>query len=375
MWGRGEPLPHKVGALGPLFAAVIEIMNDNELITEAGEASIDDATMNGGDLRSQLDVAKAKADENYNKYLLAMADFENYKKRMERDIESLVTRHRRKLLERLLPVIDNLERALQFDQSGGEKLRGGIEQTLRGFEAVLAGEGVKPFDVKGKPFDPRVAEAIGTLPANGAADDTVLEVAEKGYTIGEELLRPAKVHRRQDRRMNYKDYYTVLGVPKAAAEKDIKSAYRKLARKWHPDANPDNPKAAEEKFKEISEAYEVLGDPEKRRKYDALGSDWQRAAKQAEQQRQYRTRFDEEAYDFGPQGGAAAERLLRFLRHVLLRHRTPAGDATAFGLSTARTRSRNDDRALAARRLRRRQESGLAASRRSLPALSRNGNR
>ena len=88
--------------------------------------------------------------------------------------------------------------------------------------------------------------------------------------------------------MNYKDYYAVLGVPKGAAEKDIKSAYRKLARKWHPDQNPDNVKEAEEKFKEISEAYEVLGDSEKRKKYDVLGSDWQRAARQAEQQRQYR---------------------------------------------------------------------------------------
>ncbi len=107
--------------------------------------------------------------------------------------------------------------------------------------------------------------------------------------------------------MNYKDYYALLGVPKGAAEKDIKSAYRKLARKWHPDANPDNPKAAEEKFKEISEAYEVLGDPDKRKKYDALGSDWQRAARQAEQQRQYRsTRFDEDTFDFsGAQGGGA----------------------------------------------------------------------
>ena len=82
--------------------------------------------------------------------------------------------------------------------------------------------------------------------------------------------------------MNYKDYYEVLGVPKKAAAKDIKSAYRKLARKWHPDANPNDVKKAEEKFKEISEAYEVLGDADKRQKYDALGSDWSRAEQQAD---------------------------------------------------------------------------------------------
>lgn len=103
--------------------------------------------------------------------------------------------------------------------------------------------------------------------------------------------------------MNYKDYYAVLGVPKNAPEKDIKSAYRKLARKWHPDANPDNPKAAEEKFKDIQEAYEVLGDAEKRRKYDVLGSDWQRAAQQAEQQRTYRQQQADTTFDFGGFGG------------------------------------------------------------------------
>lgn len=110
--------------------------------------------------------------------------------------------------------------------------------------------------------------------------------------------------------INYKDYYQVLGVPKSAAEKDIKSAYRKLARKWHPDANPNNQKAAEEKFKEISEAYEVLGDAEKRRKYDALGSDWQRAAQQAEQQRRYRNQQQQEDFNFSKfgfnSGGAGA---------------------------------------------------------------------
>jgi DnaJ-class molecular chaperone len=76
--------------------------------------------------------------------------------------------------------------------------------------------------------------------------------------------------------VEYRDYYKILGVDRKADDKTIKSAYRKLARKYHPDVN----KGKDEKFKEISEAYEVLSDPEKRRRYDTLGPDWQRYAQQ-----------------------------------------------------------------------------------------------
>lgn len=73
--------------------------------------------------------------------------------------------------------------------------------------------------------------------------------------------------------MEFKDYYVILGVEKDATQEEIKKAYRKLALKYHPDRNPDN-KQAEEKFKEITEANEVLSDPEKRKKYDQLGANW-----------------------------------------------------------------------------------------------------
>src|SRR5499426_4226844 len=77
--------------------------------------------------------------------------------------------------------------------------------------------------------------------------------------------------------VKFRDYYESLGVARNAKEDDIKKAYRKLARKYHPDLNPNN-KQAEEKFKEIQEAYEVLGDEEKRSKYDQLGANWKNGA-------------------------------------------------------------------------------------------------
>jgi len=103
--------------------------------------------------------------------------------------------------------------------------------------------------------------------------------------------------------MEYKDYYKIMGVDKKATVKEIKQAYRRLARKYHPDVNPGS-KEAEERFKEINEAYEVLGDTEKRKKYDELGANWknyeqwQQAGGQASGQP-----FDWSQFGFAPRTG------------------------------------------------------------------------
>jgi DnaJ-class molecular chaperone len=86
--------------------------------------------------------------------------------------------------------------------------------------------------------------------------------------------------------MEFRDYYKVLGVDRKASDAQIKSAYRKLARKFHPDVNPNN-KEAEAKFKELNEAYQVIGDAEKRKKYDELGADWEHGVSQEEMMRRY----------------------------------------------------------------------------------------
>jgi molecular chaperone GrpE len=165
------------------------------------QADVPTASENGGTaaatadaaLQAQLDAANARADENYNKFLLAMADFENYKKRIERQFREIADSGRREILKRFLPVMDNLERAVSFESAGDDALRNGVQQTLKGFENLLTMEGVKAISVKGKKFDPKVAEAIGTQAAEGVEDDVVLEEAQKGYMIGDDLLRPAKV--------------------------------------------------------------------------------------------------------------------------------------------------------------------------------------
>jgi len=133
---------------------------------------------------------------------------------------------------------------------------------------------------------------------------------------------------------DFKDYYSILGINKNASESDIKKAYRKLALKYHPDRNP-NDKEAENRFKEVSEAYEVLSDPEKRKKYDQFGQYWQQADQF--QQRGGRTRTtttgfgnDMGGFDFSQYGSFE-----EFIDELLGRFNTTGGTRTRYKYQTS----------------------------------------
>jgi len=153
------------------------------------------ASADAGSLRSELDKARAQAQEQRDLYVRALADFDNYKKRTERLIREQSDAGRRALLNRMLGVLDNLERAAAFRVQGTppEQLVDGLLATMKQFTTLLEAEGVRPIDLTGKAFDPKISEAVGTRIEPGKPANTVVDEARKGYVIGDELLRPAQV--------------------------------------------------------------------------------------------------------------------------------------------------------------------------------------
>ncbi len=124
------------------------------------------------------------------------ADFENYRKRAAKDAAAAGSRAKAGLVRELLPVLDNLERALTLageENGAGAKVLEGVRLVHADLVGVLQRSGVEAFDPEGQPFDPTLHEALSTRPQDGTHPGTVVEVVEKGYRLNDQILRPARV--------------------------------------------------------------------------------------------------------------------------------------------------------------------------------------
>jgi molecular chaperone GrpE len=158
----------------------------------------------GSDLEAKLAAAEKEKKENWERYLRAAADLENTRKRQKREIDDAKVDAKQRVLKEILPVVDNLERAIEHagGAPGAQPIVEGVQLVLRQLITAFERLDVTPVEAEGKPFDPNLHEAISQQESD-AAPGSVVQVLQRGYKSGDRLLRPALV---------------VVAKPKASAE-------------------------------------------------------------------------------------------------------------------------------------------------------------
>ncbi len=165
------------------------------MFNELSDEPLDQPADSGSEvqaIRLELQEALAKAAENLDGWQRALAEFQNYRKRIERDRLTEQASMKGDLIKRVLPVLDDLERALQ-NRPADDAWAGGIELIQRKLQAILEAEGVKRIDAEGLPFDPNFHEAISQEPVDDAESGQVVAVMQQGYMLGDRVIRPAQV--------------------------------------------------------------------------------------------------------------------------------------------------------------------------------------
>ncbi len=159
---------------------------DEKILQEEAEV-IEEAAK----LEAELEAAKKELEGFKEKYLRLLADFDNYRKRTAAELEAAKREGRLEVLRAVLPVLDDLERALEHAEAEPGAILEGVKKIKDAFLRILAGLGVEEVPGKGETFDPALHEAIGVV--EGEEEGKIAEVYQKGYKVGEFLVRPARV--------------------------------------------------------------------------------------------------------------------------------------------------------------------------------------
>jgi molecular chaperone GrpE len=141
----------------------------------------------------ELKARAAKADENWQQYLRMAADFENYRKRAARERQEAIKYASEGVLQKLMPVIDNLDMAINSAGASPDSLRTGIMMIFNQLKTVLSESGLEEINAQGQPFDPNWHEAVAQEDSSEVPDGHVIRQVRKGYKLRDRLLRPASV--------------------------------------------------------------------------------------------------------------------------------------------------------------------------------------
>jgi molecular chaperone GrpE len=151
----------------------------------------------GKEVEQDLDALLSDAQKERDEYLdlakRTKADFENYRKRVAADVQTAAARGKAEVAREVIDAVDNLERALGASDGCGDGLASGVEMVLGGLRETLKKHGIEVVDPTGEKFDPNQHEALSTMPVEGTESGEVVEVMQKGYRMGEQLIRPARV--------------------------------------------------------------------------------------------------------------------------------------------------------------------------------------
>lgn len=176
------------------MAKDLENIENEEIKEQEVETVTDEETVAVEDsIEVKLEKAEQEAKENYDRFLRKVAEFDNFRKRTNAEKAGMYNNGVRDTVEKLLPVIDNFERAVSMTEDKESSIYKGTEMILKQFVEIMASLGVEEIPALGEPFDPNVHSAVMHIEDESCDENVVVEVFQKGYTLGDKVIRPSMV--------------------------------------------------------------------------------------------------------------------------------------------------------------------------------------